>query len=168
MAKWESRFKGEYLSSAELGDRRPTFTIKQITIIRVDEEKPPEGEDAPKVEKKKKVTDKPVMWFKEIDRGFMYCKTTGHSCAAMFGEDDDGWIGKRITLYADPNVRFGSEQVGGIRVAGSPDITKPLTVRIKFPKKRAFEVQLVPTKAAPPQQSQQPPASALPVQEPAK
>lgn len=149
--KWESRFKGEYISAAELGDRRPTFTIAKITISRVEDEK------------KKKDVDKPVMWFKEIDRGWMYCKTTGHCCSAMFGEDDDAWVGKRITLYADPEVRFGSEQVGGIRIAGSPDIAKPMTVRIKFPKKKAYELQLVPTR--PPQQQPNPPHPAAQPQE---
>ncbi len=145
--KWESRFKGDYLSAAELGDRRPTLTITKISTSKVDDEK------------KKKEVDKAVMWFKEIDRGFMYCKTTGHSLAAMFGEDDDNWIGKRVTLFADPNVHFGGEQVGGIRVVGSPDIAKQIVVRIKFPKKKAFEVTLVQTKAptaAPQQQTAAP------------
>ena len=149
---WESRFKGEYISAVELNNNRPTLTIAKISISRVEDEK------------KKREVDKPVMWFKEIDRGWMYCKTTGHCMAAMFGNNDDAWIGKRVTLYADPEVRFGSEQVGGIRIAGSPDIAKPLTVRIKFPKKKAFEVQLAPTKA--PTQQQQPPAASVPIDAP--
>lgn len=150
--KWESRFKGDYISAAELGDKRPTLTISRITICRIEDDK------------KKKDVDKPVMWFKEIDRGWMYCKTTGHACAAMFGEDDEQWIGKRLTLYADPNVSFGGDQVGGIRIAGSPDIEKPIQVRIKFPKKKAFDVHLVPTKAStkPPAQ-QSGPAEQAPI-----
>lgn len=133
MAKWESRFKGEYISAAELGDKRPTLTIDKITSIKTPDEK------------KKKDVEKAVMWFKEIDRGWMYCKTTGHCMAKMFGDDDDAWIGKHITIYADPNVVLQGEQVGGIRIAGSPDIASAMTVRIKFPKKKAFEVELAKT-----------------------
>jgi hypothetical protein len=135
MALWESRFKGEHISAAEMGERRPTFTIARITTLRMDDEK------------KKREVDKPAIWFKEIERSWLYCKTSGHSIAAMFGKDDSAWIGKRITLYADPDVRFGSEQVGGIRVAGSPDIEKEIKIRVKFPKKKPIEIVLTPTAA---------------------
>jgi hypothetical protein len=144
---WEQRFKGEYISAAEIGERRPTFTIAKVGNVRMDDEK------------KKKEVDKPVIWFKEIDRGFVYNKTAGHSLAAMFGKDDNTWIGKRVTLYADPEVRFGGEQVGGIRIAGSPDIKEEVKVRIKFPKKKPFEVTLTPT--APQQQNQKEAAPVL-------
>jgi len=132
---WEQRFKGEYISAGEIGDRRPTFTIARIGNVRMDDEK------------KKKEVDKAVIWFKEIDRGWIYCKTSGHSMAAMWGKDDANWIGKRVTLYADPDIMFGADQVGGIRVAGSPDIDKEIKIRIKFKKKRALEVVLTPTAA---------------------
>lgn len=139
---WEQRFRGEYISAAEMGDRRPTFTIARISSVRMDDEK------------KKKEVDKAIIWFKEIDRGFVYNKTAGHCLAAMFGKNDDAWIGKRVTLYADPDVRFGSEQVGGIRVAGSPDIQEEIKIRIKFPKKKPFEVTLTPTEMKKSQQQQ--------------
>jgi hypothetical protein len=136
--KWDSRFKGQYISAAELGNKRPTMTILKVAICKTDDEK------------KKREVEKPVIFFKEVDRGWMYSKTAGHCLAAMFGGDDDNWVGKRVTLYADEDVYFGSEQVGGIRVAGSPDIQKPMTIRIKFPKKKAMEVTLQPTKNAAP------------------
>lgn len=144
--KWESRFKGQYISSAELGEKRPTMTILKVSTCKTDDEK------------KKREVEKPVIFFKETDRGWMYSKTAGHCLAAMFGGDDDNWVGKRITLYADEDVYFGSDQVGGIRIAGSPDIEKAVTVKIKFPKKRPFEVKLVPTQAPKPApQPQNPP-----------
>jgi hypothetical protein len=136
---WEQRFKGEFISAKEIGDRRPTFTIAKIGTVKMDDEK------------KRKEIDKAVIWFKEIDRGFVFSKTAGHALAAMFGKDDNDWIGKRVTLYADPDVMLGGDQVGGIRVMGSPDIQKEIKLRIKFPKKRAIEVNLVQT-AAPKQE----------------
>lgn len=147
---WQQRFKGDFISSAELGDRRVTMTITRITSTQMTDEK------------KKKEVEKPVMYFKEIERGFVYCKTIGHCIAAMFGPDDDQWVGKRITLYSDPTITYGPDTVGGIRIAGSPDIPKQLKVRIKFPKKKAFEVELHPTtmaKAATDTNTQQQPAN---------
>lgn len=34
-----------------------------------------------------------------------------------WGDDGDNWIGKRVTLYKDTKIRFGSETPGGIRVS---------------------------------------------------
>jgi len=64
------------------------------------------------------------------------CKTVCECVEGMFGENPDGWAGKRLTLYTDPEVRFGTDVVGGVRVAGSPDITKTVTVKIRVPRKR--------------------------------
>jgi hypothetical protein len=37
----------------------------------------------------------------------------------LYGNDTRQWPGKLVTLYADPSVKFGGEQVGGIRVRPS-------------------------------------------------
>jgi hypothetical protein len=36
--------------------------------------------------------------------------------AAMYGNFIEDWIGKRITIYVDASVTFGSKKTGGIRV----------------------------------------------------
>lgn len=36
--------------------------------------------------------------------------------AEYFGDDSDGWVGKRIEVYVDPSVMFGGKRIGGIRV----------------------------------------------------
>jgi hypothetical protein len=64
------------------------------------------------------------------------CKTVCECVEAMFGENPDGWAGRRLTLYTDPEVKFGNDVVGGVRVAGSPDIQKAVTVKIRVPRKR--------------------------------
>lgn len=129
---WKARFKGEYIAAVELGNKKPTLTIKKVDTIKMEDEK------------KKKDVDKAVIWFKEIPRGWIYCKTTGFCLAAMFGEDDEQWVGKRVTLHSEM-VQVGPEKQPGIRVTGSPDIAKPIKVSIKLPKKKAFIVTLVPT-----------------------
>ena len=35
---------------------------------------------------------------------------------ACASEDTDDWIGKKVMIYADPNVSFGGKLVGGLRV----------------------------------------------------
>ena len=37
-------------------------------------------------------------------------------CEAAFGAESDDWCGKVIEIYADPNVMYGRERVGGVRV----------------------------------------------------
>lgn len=34
----------------------------------------------------------------------------------LYGESTDGWVDNWIILFVDPNVKFGTKKVGGIRV----------------------------------------------------
>jgi hypothetical protein len=125
---WKARFKGDYISAVELADRMTTLTIASVQTCKLEQE---DGRQK----------DKGVIWFKEIKRGWVYCKTTGFCLAAMFGEDDDKWSGHRVTLKSEM-VQVGKEKQPGIRVAGSPELEKPIKVSIKLPKKKAFIVML--------------------------
>lgn len=49
---------------------------------------------------------------KPLAAGSAICKTV----AQLYGNDTRQWVGKSITIYADHNVMFGGEKVGGIRV----------------------------------------------------
>jgi hypothetical protein len=129
---WKARFKSEhFISAVEFGEKKPTLTIAGITNCKLEQD---DGKEK----------DKAVIAFKEIDRQWVFCKTTGYCLSAMFGEDDTQWIGKRVTLHAEM-VQVGPEKQPGIRITGSPDIDKPIKVKIKLAKKKAFYVTLVPT-----------------------
>ena len=60
-----------------------------------------------------------------------------------WGDDATQWVGRKATLYGDPDVKFGPEKVGGIRVSHLSHIDKPLTVRLTLTrgKRGAFTVQ---------------------------
>lgn len=132
MPSWKSLFKSDhFISAVELENKKPTLTITRIQSVKLEQE---DGREK----------DKPVIFFKEIHRGWVFCKTTGFCLASMFGEDFSLWVGKRVTLHAEP-VQVGRETQPGIRVTGSPDIDKPLMVKIKLPKRKAFTVKLIPT-----------------------
>jgi hypothetical protein len=134
MPSWQTLFKNEnFIAGIELleGNKKPTLTITRINSVKM------EDEDG-------KMKDKAVIFFKEIKRGWVFCKTTGFCLAAMFGDDIDKWTGKRVTLHGEL-VQVGGEKKPGIRVTGSPDIDKDVSVRIKFFKKKAFVLKLIKT-----------------------
>lgn len=41
---------------------------------------------------------------------------------AAWGDEAAAWVGRRVTLYRDEAVRFGSDAVGGIRVSHMSDL----------------------------------------------
>lgn len=47
-----------------------------------------------------------------------------------WGDEASAWVGRRVTLYRDPDVRFGRETTGGIRVSHLSHIAKPLAVSL--------------------------------------
>jgi hypothetical protein len=125
---YRSLFKGAYLAAVEFGGRTPTFTVANVKIVAL------EGEDG-------KSKDRGVVYFSETDRGLVLCKTNAILIAGMFGNDTDGWTGKRITLHAT-EVALGRERVLGVRVKGSPDLAEPVDVSVKLPKKKAAIVRM--------------------------
>ncbi|MFS0715502.1 hypothetical protein ABC337_04850 [Arthrobacter sp. 1P04PC] len=74
-----------------------------------------------------------------------------------WGDQASVWVGRRVTLYKDPTVRFGKEVPGGIRISHLSHIGgKPLNVPITVARgtRRTYTVQPLPDEAA--AQSQQP------------
>lgn len=49
---------------------------------------------------------------------------------AAWGDDATTWVGRRADLYGDPDVMFGREKVGGIRVRRLSHLDKPLTASL--------------------------------------
>ena len=73
--------------------------------------------------KKKKV----CLSFKETDKKMVLNATNRDTIAKdlKLGYDHTTWPGSRIQLYKDPKIRFGREEVGGLRIRKfSPDTTE--------------------------------------------
>lgn len=51
--------------------------------------------------------------------------------AALWGTDGKAWAGRSVTLYNDPEVTFGKDKVGGIRISHMSHIDGPKTVMIR-------------------------------------
>ena len=82
-----------------------------VTIKDVTKEKMGQGND-----------EKPVMYFRELEKGMVTNKTNWATCEKMLGSvDSDDWLGERIALYVAEVDSFG-------------DIVKAIRVRANKPK----------------------------------
>lgn len=47
--------------------------------------------------------------------------------ANCWGKQSGAWVGRKVELYCDPDVMFGKEKVGGIRISRLSHIDGPMT-----------------------------------------
>lgn len=47
-----------------------------------------------------------------------------------WGDDATEWVGRRAELYGDPEIMFGRDKVGGIRVSRVSHIDKPVSANL--------------------------------------
>lgn len=67
-------------------------------------------------------------------RPFKPSKTVRRILVAAWGKDGDAYVGRRLTLYRDPDVKFGGQDVGGIRVSHMSHIDKPMKLALTVSK----------------------------------
>lgn len=62
---------------------------------------------------------------------------------AAWGADASQYVGRRLHLYGDPDIRFGGQAVGGIRIRAMSHIPGPARVNLTVTrgKREPFEVQ---------------------------
>jgi hypothetical protein len=72
--------------------------------------------------------------------------------ARCWGTDAKAWVGRSVTLYNDPEVTFGKDKVGGVRISHLSHIDGPTTVPIRGRGQGARKIQwpVKPLEAAPP------------------
>jgi hypothetical protein len=86
----------------------------------------------------------------EFPRVWRPGKSMRRVLAACWGTDASTWVGRRVTLYCDESVRFGSEVVGGTRISHLSHIDKPKSVPLLVSrgKSATFTVQPLPEQTA--------------------
>lgn len=58
---------------------------------------------------------KRVLYFEEDPRGVVLNKSRFTQLVEITGSaDSDQWVGKKITLVVDPNVKYAGKKVGGL------------------------------------------------------
>jgi len=102
--------KSDQLNSDELIGKAMTIKIRDVKVI-----------DSP---------IQPVQIFFDGDNNKPYKPSLGmrRVLIQLWGEESDNFIGKSLTLYRDDNVKFGGEEVGGIRISHASHIEKPTRV----------------------------------------
>lgn len=105
----DNNYVGEYMFDGT--DKDLVLTIKDTFLEEVFEPN------------SNKTTNERVISFEEIPQKLI-CNTTNAKRIEKLFESPfvEDWVGKKIALYFDKNVKFGKEIVGGIRVR----ITKPV------------------------------------------
>jgi len=97
--------------------------------------------------------EQPIAINFEGDNGkpFMPCKTVRRILVNCWGSDGNKYVGRSMTLFRDPKVKFGGLEVGGIRVSHLSNISGPVTMALTASKanKRPFTVKPLSTDQAP-------------------
>ena len=112
-----SAFPSRYLKA---GDDVPdegqlVLTIRDVTLETVGQ-----GKDA---------QDKPIVYFRESDKGLVCNKTNAKTLAKLLGDDTDDWAGRRIALFVT-EVQFPADMVPAIRVKTKLPAAKPATAPV--------------------------------------
>ena len=76
-------------------------------------------------------------------RPFKPNKSMRRVLVMAWGADSTAYVGRRMTLFGNPDVVYGGKAVGGIEIAAMSDIPKPLTVALTATrgKRKPFTVQ---------------------------
>lgn len=72
------------------------------------------------------------------------CKTERRVMSGLWGGDPSAWIGKTIRLIRDPEVIFGKERVGGIRIDGASGIDHVVTQQLNAARGKKAPRSVVP------------------------
>ena len=76
--------------------------------------------------------EQPVSIHFEGDGGKPYkaCKSMCRVMVSAWGPDSKKYVGRSLTLYRDPKVKWGGMEVGGIRISHMSDIADDMTMAL--------------------------------------
>lgn len=96
-------------------------------------------------------------------RPYKPCKSMRRVLVTAWGPDASVYVGRRLVLYRDDRVRFGGQDVGGIRIRAMSHIDRKLQVALTVTRgKRApFTVDPLPDETPTPKSPKPPSAAAI-------
>lgn len=79
-----------------------------------------------------KTDEQPVVvsYHGDDGRPYLPCKTMRKLLIHAWGADGTKWVGRSITLYNDRSVRYGGDEVGGIRISHMTDIERDIRISL--------------------------------------
>lgn len=95
--------------------------------------------------------EQPVNVFYEGDDGkpFRPCKSMRRVMVAVWGAAASQYVGKAMTLYRDPKVKWGGMEVGGIRISHMSGLDKPKQLALTETRAKRTPYTVQPLKDAP-------------------
>jgi len=63
-------------------------------------------------------------------RAYRPSKTMRRVIVAAWGKESDAYTGRRMVLYRDPDVKFGGQKIGGIKIAAMSHIDKAFSLAL--------------------------------------
>lgn len=99
--KRSDAFKSNYLGKGDL-DKPVIATIKDVYIEKI------KGDDGDE--------EKAVCHFTNGTKPMILNVGNWATLEAAYGEESDNWRGRQVEIYVDPNVMFGRDRVGGVRM----------------------------------------------------
>jgi len=88
--------------------------------------------------------EQPIVIDIEGHRPYKPCKTMRRVLIAAFTDDAKAWVGKRMTLYCDPEVTWAGVKVGGIRISHLSGLPEPKTFLLTKTRGKRAEVTVFP------------------------
>jgi hypothetical protein len=74
--------------------------------------------------------EQPIAVEHDSGRPWMPCKSMRRVLVHVWGADGNRYVGRSLTLYRDPAVKFGGMAVGGIRISHMSDMAAAVTVAL--------------------------------------
>ena len=102
---------GKWLRSSDI-EQDTTVTIKDATRETLD------GDDGPE--------KKLALHFEGDLAPLILNKTNITRLADLLGPDTDDWVGKKVVLWVDDNVTYGSKTVSGLRIKALKVAKRPV------------------------------------------
>lgn len=121
--------KSDQLNFDDLIDCEKVITVTEVRLMKSD--------------------DQPVAVHYEGDDGrpFKPCKSMRRVLIALWGPRADKWAGRSMRLYGDPDVKFGGQAVGGIRISHMTDIDGEKSLMLTVTRARRAEYKVKPMDA---------------------
>lgn len=69
-------------------------------------------------------------------RPFKPSKTVLRMLALAWGKETTAWVGRSMTIYREPSVKWGGEEIGGIRIKALSHIDAPMEFNLATAKGR--------------------------------
>jgi hypothetical protein len=90
--------------------------------------------------------EQPVAIGYEGDEGKPWypCKSMRRVLVAAWGADASQYVGRRVTLFRDPEVMYGGIKVGGIRLSHLSDIDAPLSIALTVTRQKRAPYRVQP------------------------